>query len=118
VAIIKKMLKGDYDRHRLWLIVDGVLFVASGVLFFVPGPNVIAYFFAFRLVGHWLSMRGAAQGLHRITWSGRTCPPLGELRGVAALDSPARGQQVSQIADKLRLQHLTKFYERLAVRHA
>ena len=51
--------------HRRWLIIDSLWFVASGVLFFVPGPNVVAYYFAFRLVGHYLSWRGAQQGLER-----------------------------------------------------
>ena len=40
-----------------------VLLIVSGVLALVPGPNVLAYYFAFRVVGHWLSMRGARQGL-------------------------------------------------------
>ena len=31
----------------------------SGLLFLVPGPNVIAYYFAFRMVGHYFSLRGA-----------------------------------------------------------
>ena len=84
----------------------------------MPGPNLLAYYFAFRVVGHWLSMRGAAQGLHRVSWSGRLCPPLAELRDVVALEAPARNARVHDIATRLRLQHLTTFFERVAVRHA
>ena len=64
---------------------------ASGPIALVPGPNMLAYYFTFRVFGHWLSMRGASQGLHRITWSGRPCPPLTELRDLASLE-PARAR--------------------------
>ena len=57
------------SKHRFWLTIDGLGFVASGVAFFVPGPNVIAYYFAFRLVGHYFSLRGARQGLSIIEWT-------------------------------------------------
>ena len=55
------MLRRDHDRHRIWLVVNTVLLVLSAVLALVPGPNLVAYYFAFRVVGHWLSMRGAAR---------------------------------------------------------
>ncbi len=116
LAVVRRMLKGDYDRHRLWLIIDSVWFVLSGVFFFVPGPNVIAYFFAFRLVGHWLSMRGASQGLHRIVWTGKPCPPLGALREVGSLHPLDGRRRIDEIASELRLQHLPAFYERLSRR--
>ena len=53
----------DFEKHRFWLTIDALGFIASGLLFLVPGPNAVAYYFAFRLVGHYLSMRGARQGL-------------------------------------------------------
>lgn len=118
LATIRNLLKGDYDRHRRWLILDSLAFVVSGVFFFVPGPNVIAYYFAFRLVGHWLSMRGAAQGMHHITWRGRSCSPLVELRDAPSLEPDARRYRVDEVARQLHLQHLRNFYERLTVRHA
>lgn len=118
LTVVKRMLKGDYDRHRLWLIVDTIGFALSGVFFFVPGPNMIAYFFAFRLVGHWLSMRGAAQGIRRILWIGKPCPPLGALREARSLDPQARRQRVDEVARELRLQRLTAFYVRLSGRYA
>jgi hypothetical protein len=84
----------------------------------VPGPNVIAYYFAFRVVGHWLSMRGAAQGLHHVTWTSRPCPPLDELRELAVLDPPAREHRLRDVAERLRLPYLSAFFERVAIHHA
>jgi hypothetical protein len=118
LTLIRRMLRRDYERHRVWLVVDGLLLIASGLLWLVPGPNLVAYYFAFRVMGHWLSMRGASQGLNRIKWTGRPCEPLTDLRAVASLDGAAREQRVHEIAARLRLQHLSTFFERVAVRHA
>ena len=40
-------------------------FIASGLLIARARANLLAYYFAFRLVGHYLSLRGARQGLER-----------------------------------------------------
>ncbi len=117
-TLIKRTLQRDYERHRLWLVVDTIGLIASGPVALVPGPNVLAYYFAFRVVGHWLSMRGAAQGIHRVRWTGRPCPPLTELRELGALDPDARDARVHDIAARLRLQHLSSFFERVAIPHA
>ena len=63
-------------------------------------------------------MRGANQGLHHVTWSGRACPPLAELRDLTSLDPSAREQRIQHIADRLKLEHLAAFFARVAVRHA
>ncbi len=118
LTLIFRTLQRDYERHRVWLVVDTLGLIASGPFMVVPGPNLLAYYFAFRVVGHWLSMRGAAQGLHRVSWSSRPCPPLTELRDVAMLEPPARDARIHDVAARLRLQHLTTFFERVAVRHA
>ena len=68
---------------------DTLLFIASGVFFFVPGPNVIAYFFAFRVVGHWLSMRGAAHGRDTTSWTGRPSPVLTDAASASSGSRPA-----------------------------
>lgn len=112
-AVIRRTLQRDYDRHRRWLVIDTLGLIASGPIALIPGPNVLAYYFAFRVVGHWLSMRGAAQGLHRTSWSGRVCTPLSELRDVAYLEAPARDARVLDIAARLRLPHLTTFVQRV-----
>lgn len=124
LTLVRRMLQHDYDRHLRWMIVDGILFVvtfvALGPLFLlVPGvANLPALYFGFRTVGHFLSMRGAAQGLHRVAWTGRPCPPLGELRDIAALDPQVRHERIHDVATRLRLQHLSTFFERVAIQRA
>ena len=114
LAQIHRALRRDGDRHRMWFVVHFLGFVASGPLAFVPGPNLVAYFFAFRMVGHGLSMRGATQGLRRISWTGRPCPALTDLRDVPTLESPARDARISDVAARLRLLHLTRLFRHAA----
>ncbi|HEY6360691.1 MAG TPA: hypothetical protein VIX63_06280 [Vicinamibacterales bacterium] len=118
MVLIRRTLQRDYERHRLWLVVDTIGLVASSILALVPGPNILAYYFAFRVVGHWLSMRGATQGLQRVAWTGRPCPPLTELREVAHLEPGVRDARIHDVAARLRLQHFSTFFERVALRHA
>jgi hypothetical protein len=118
MTLVRRTLQRDYERHRIWLVIDAVGLIVSGLLAIVPGPNMVAYYFAFRVFGHWLSMRGAVQGLQRVTWSGRPCEPLTELRDVALMESGARDARVHDIASRLRLPNLRTFFDRVAVRHA
>ena len=118
LTLVRRSLRRDYERHRRWLVVDSLGLIVSVPITIVPGPNVFFLYFAFRVVGHWLSMRGATQGLERVSWSSRPCPPLTELRDVAMLEPPARDARIHDVAARLRLQHLTTFLERVAVRHA
>lgn len=124
VTLVRRTLQRDYDRHRRWMIIDGILFVLTFVLLgplflLVPGvANLPALYFGFRTVGHFLSKQGAAQGLHRVEWTGKPCPPLGELRELAVLEPQVRHQRIEDIAARLRLQHLSTFFERVAIHHA
>ena len=115
LTLVRRKLQRDYERHRLWLVIDTLLLIVSGVLAIVPGPNILAYYFIFRVVGHWLSMRGARQGLDRVQFSSRPCPPLMELRDLADLEPSQREQRIQDIAHRLRLANLATFYERIAV---
>jgi hypothetical protein len=108
-------LKRDSDKHRFWLVIDGVLFIASGLLALVPGPNILAYYFAFRVVGHYLSFRGARQGLSGIEWTPEKSEALSELRRAIDLAPDAREQRVHEVADRLRLEHLARFFQRSAI---
>jgi hypothetical protein len=81
----------------------------------VPGPNIAAYYLAFRLVGHYLSMRGARQGMDCVQWDPRPSDPLAELRTLVALEPEVREARVSEIAERLRLERLATFFDRLAV---
>jgi Mitochondrial K+-H+ exchange-related len=115
VAILRQSLGRDFDKHRNWLAIDSVLFVLSGLLMLVPGPNLLAYFFAFRLVGHYLSMRGAKRGLSGMVWRHEGSAPLTELRRLLALEPELREVRVHAVAQTLRLEHLVSFFERSAV---
>jgi predicted nucleic acid-binding protein len=113
-AIVRGELKRDFDKHRFWLAIESVAFVASGLLMLVPGPNLIAYYLAFRLVGHFLSLRGASKGLV-MPWRHEASAPLTELRRVLSLTRDAREPRVHAVAQTLRLEHLVSFFERTAV---
>ena len=113
--LVRRQLGRDFEKHRFWLSVDSVGFVASGVLFFVPGPNLVAYYFAFRMVGHYLSLRGARQGLDAVHWRCETSPPLSELRGAIDLDGDERERRVDAVAATLKLEHLARFFQRTAI---
>jgi hypothetical protein len=121
LALVRRLLQREFERHRRWMVLDGLLFVitfvALGPLFLlVPGvANLPALYFGFRTVGHWLSMRGARQGLDRTAWTGRACQPLTELRELASLDPHARASRLEDIAARLHLDHLARFYDRVAV---
>jgi hypothetical protein len=118
VAILRRQLGRDFEKHRFWLIIDSIGFIASGLLFFVPGPNVIAYYFAFRMVGHFLSMRGARQGLQGVSWSNEPSAPLCDLRRAITLDGEERDRRVHDVAHALNLEHLVKFFNRMTARAA
>lgn len=114
LALIRRMLRRDHDRHRRWAVIDAVVLTVSAVLAPLPGPNLLSYYFAFLVVGHWFSMRGAAQGLHRVTWTARPCPPLTDLRDLGLLEPSAREARVQDVASRLGLDHLASFVGRIA----
>lgn len=115
VAVMRSQMHRDFDKHRFWLIVDSIGLVASGLLMLVPGPNLVAYYFAFRCVGHYFSLRGARQALAGIAWSSEASQPLTELRRAIALDPEGRVRRAHEVALSLRLEHLATFFERAAM---
>ena len=120
-AEILRTMQADAARHRRWMYIDGVLFlvtfVALGPLFIlIPGvANLPALYFGFRTVGHFFSMRGANHGLREVAWTGRSCPPLTELRELALQEPHVREARLLHIATRLRLEHLPKFFDQLAI---
>lgn len=114
VVLMRNGLQRDFERHRRWFAWNVAGFIASGVTFFVPGPNLLAYYFFFRLAGHYLSMKGARQGLDTVTWTPRPSPGLRELRALATVPPSERVDRVRAIADDLGLEHLATFFNRLA----
>jgi hypothetical protein len=115
MTLVRRTLQRDYDRHKVWFVVDTLGLVVSLAFVIIPGPNILGYYFAFRVVGHWLSMRGATQGLKHVSWTGKECPPLTDLRRVAGLEPGDREQHIHAVAARLRLAHLPTFFERVAI---
>ena len=115
LATMRLSLRRDFDKHRFWVTIDALLLIASGVLALVPGPNVLAYYFAFRVVGHFLSLRGAKQGLSGLRWKTDASEALSELRRAIDLAPDARERRVHELANRLRLEHLASFFQRTAV---
>lgn len=114
-AELRRQLTRDFEKHRLWLIVDSLGFIASGLLFLVPGPNAVAYYFAFRMVGHYLSLRGARQALDAVTWTNAASPPLSQLRRAIGMSADLRERQVLDVEQALDLERLAKFFDRVVV---
>ena len=115
-AILDALLAHARGHHLRWFIIDLGLFIASGILFFVPGPNLVAYYIAFRLVGHLQSWRGARQAAERIAWTFEADPGLAELASLVDVPRETRAPRVAAIAERLNLPRLTAFFDRVAVR--
>ena len=114
MATRRAQLKKDFDKHRFWLAIDSVGFLLSGLLMLVPGPNILAYYFAFRMVGHFLSLRGARQGLQVMAWRNEPSAPLSDLRHALHVAPDQREDRVRDVANRLRLEHLAAFFKRTA----
>jgi hypothetical protein len=115
MAVVKRAMQADFEKHRRWLVIDGVLVALSALLILVPGPNVLGYYFAFRVVGHYFSMRGARQALDHVTWATRGDPALADLRPLVAEDPVERRGRVEAIAARLELVDLRRFFDRVAL---
>ena len=102
-------------RHGRWLVLYALGFVASGIVMPIPGPNLIAYYFAFLLVGHFLSRRGARHALRSVTWNLEPNEALVDLRRVAVLEPCERAPRIREIAGRLGLENLASFFERVTV---
>jgi len=109
-----RMLTSARTHHARWLAFDLVALAVSGLLMIVPGPNLIAYYFAFRVIGHYLSWLGARHAM-QAAWELRAEPALAELGRLADLPRDARATQVHAIAAGLNLPSLADFFDRTAV---
>jgi hypothetical protein len=118
MPIVRTHIQRDYEKHRFWLAIDLLLLAASALLTLLPGPNLIAYYFAFRVVGHFLSIRGARQALARIGWSLQPSADLAELRRLLAEDAAARQSRLQAVASALGLEHLPRFFDRVTAASA
>jgi len=114
---VKSDFACEVSKHRRWMIIDGLLVAITGPLFFfVPGPNIVSWYFTFRTVAHFLSWRGALKGLTLIEWRAESCSPLADVRQAIDLPAADRRQRLEQISDALGLKHFTGFVERVSSR--
>jgi hypothetical protein len=101
-------------HHGWWLLVNLVAAVVTAVLILLPGPNVIGYYFLFRVVAHFLSWSGARHALVRTVWHGRPEPALSELAALAGAPIGEREPRLASIAGELHLPRLVEFFDRVA----
>lgn len=71
-----RLLAAARRHHGWWLIADLLGVVATAILVLLPGPNVIGYYFLFRVAGHFLAWQGARHALTRMTWRARAEPAI------------------------------------------
>ena len=114
-TLLRAALTHARRHHARWLAVDLTCFILSGVVAILPGPNLIAYYFAFRVVGHLQSYRGARQGLERIAWSFVPDSGFSELATLVDVPRASRAERVEAIARRLQLADLAAFFDRVAV---
>jgi hypothetical protein len=112
--VLDRLLESACRRHGWWLAIDVPLFILSGILAPIPGPNAVAYYLAFRVVGHFLSWRGARQSLTATAWTLQPDSRLTELESLLAEPRAARASRVDAIAAELNLHRLPAFFERVA----
>lgn len=114
-AIRGRVLIRARRHHGWWLLINVVGVALTAVLVLLPGPNLIGYYFLFRVVAHYLSWRGARHALESISWHPIAEPALSELGGLARVARDARAERVAAIASQLRLTRLEAFFDRVAV---
>jgi hypothetical protein len=115
MSIARAEFDADRLRHTRKLVINAVLAAITGpLLFFVPGPNVVSWYFTFRAVGHFFSMRGASRALSGISWTTEPSPHLTVIADALLLDGPARASRIEEAAEALALERLAAFVERVA----
>jgi hypothetical protein len=115
LATARGLIDADYAKHRRWCIIDALIASVTGpAFFFVPGPNVISWYFAFRAVGHFFALRGARRGLTSVTWTTTPSRELSDLRRALTLDAELRARRVEEIAAALGLGRLAFFVKKIA----
>ena len=113
MSIARGTMQRDIDHHRFWMVVDGLGVLVFGPLFFfVPGPNLISWYFAAKMVGHWLAFRGACRGVSGVEWSTRGSEALAAVRQALALPPGDRRPRLRALSRELHLEQLATFVER------
>lgn len=114
LAEVRAEFTRDVARHLRWMIIDAIAVAITGpLLFLLPGPNVVSWYFTFRAIGHFLSWRGARKGLNEIHWECSPLPALTSVRAAVALPSDQRRPRLLEIGESIGLAHLAAFVERV-----
>ena len=117
ITIAREQFQADYVKHRRWCAIDAVITCITGPLFFfVPGPNVVSWYFVFRSVGHYFAMRGAQRGLREIDWQVQPSADLTAVRDALHMAPSERNEKLTQLAGALGLLRLAAFVNRAAAR--
>ena len=104
----------DSRKHRRWCGIDAVIATVTGaVFFFVPGPNLIGWYFAFRSWGHFRAYQGAARALQGLSWQTHPSPHLSALEGALALPPADQRARLLEIEQALGLEKLAAFVKRV-----
>lgn len=112
---VQRILAASQRYHGQRAVIYLVLFVLSGILFFVPGPNIVAYYLGFQAFGHLQSWRGARHAASpALAWTFEPSADLAELARLAGLPHDVRVAAVHAVAARLGLEHLPAFFERSA----
>lgn len=101
-------------RHRWRSALYLALFVVSGALAIVPGPNVLAYYFAVALFGHLQAWRGAMHASTGVRWVLEGDQDLADLARLVDVPRDAREADVAAIAERMKLRGLASFFNRVA----
>lgn len=117
-AMMRASLKREADRHVRLLAVHSLGLIASAPVAFVPGPNVLGYLFTFTVVGHFLSWRGARNGLTEVQWKVEPSTALTDLRGAFVLGAEDRHRVIHDVAHRLHMPKLARFVEQMATTSA
>lgn len=115
VAVRARVLAHARRHHGWWLLLNLAGAAVTVVLALLPGPNLIGYYFAFRVIGHYFSWRAARHALDRTSWRASAEPALTELGRLADLPRAERTERVALIAAGLHLQRLAAWFDRAAV---
>lgn len=114
LAEVRAEFTRDVARHLRWMIIDAIAVAITGpLLFLLPGPNVVSWYFTFRTIGHFLSWRGARKGVNDIEWDSSPEPALTAVRAALALPSDDRRHALLGIGASIGLAHLAGFVERV-----
>ncbi|MGH9200417.1 MAG: hypothetical protein ACRD2A_04185 [Vicinamibacterales bacterium] len=116
--MMRDAMRRDADRHLRLMALHAIGLLLSVPFVLIPGPNVFGYFFTFTVLGHFMAWRGARNAVSRIRWTVASSVELSDLRKAFGLDPVARHQRIRDVAERLRLERLATFVERMAASSA